>query len=56
MDIAKELNDLIKSCTERGGFVWIVDKKQNNFAIRLTEEVKISSFVPTAKEASDGES
>ena len=53
MDIEKELNELIKSCTERGGFVWIVDKKHNNFALRLTEEVKISSFVPKEREDND---
>lgn len=52
MDIEKELNELIKKCTERGGFVWIVDK-HNNFYTRLTEEVKISSFVPKEREDND---
>jgi hypothetical protein len=46
MDIEQELNDLINKCREEGGFVWIVDKKQNNFAIRLTQEVKISIYEP----------
>ena len=49
------LNELIKECRDKGGFVWIVDKRHNNFAIRLTEEVKISSYVPTkTKEDSNG--
>ena len=54
MSIEQELNELIKRCTEKGGFVWIVDKKGNNFSIRLTEEVKIRPFEPTTKEDSDG--
>ena len=49
------LNELIKECRDKGGFVWIVDKRHNNFAIRLTEEVRISSYVPTkTKEESNG--
>lgn len=49
------LNELIKECRDNGGFVWIVDKRHNNFAIRLTEEVRISSYVPTkTKEESNG--
>ena len=54
MNIEQELNELIKSCTEKGGFVWIVDKKGNNFSIRLTEEVKIRPYEPKAKEYTDG--
>lgn len=54
MSIEQELNELIKRCTDNGGFVWIVDKKGNNFSIRLTEEVKIRPFEPTTKEDSDG--
>ena len=50
------LNELIKECRDKGGFVWIVDKRHNNFAIRLTEEVRISSYVPTkTKEGTEGE-
>jgi hypothetical protein len=53
VDIEKELNELIKRCTEKGGHVWIVDKKGNNFSIRLTEEVKIRPYEPKAKEESN---
>lgn len=54
MDIEKELNELIKRCTEKGGFVWIVDKYGNNFCQRLTDEVKIRPFVPTVREDANG--
>jgi hypothetical protein len=55
MDIEQELNDLINRCREKGGFVWIVDKRGNNFSIRLTEEVKIRPYEPTnTKEDSNG--
>jgi hypothetical protein len=54
MDIEQELNELIKRCTEKGGFVWIVDKAGNNFSIRLTEEVKIRPYEPKTKEESNG--
>lgn len=51
----QELNDLINRCREKGGFVWIVDKRGNNFSIRLTEEVKIRPYEPTnTKEDSNG--
>ena len=54
MDIEKELNELIKRCTEKGGGVWIVDKQGNRFSLRVEEEVKIRPFVPTTKEETDG--
>jgi hypothetical protein len=54
MNIEQELNELIKRCTEKGGFVWIVDKAGNNFSIRLTEEVKIRPYEPKTKEESNG--
>ena len=50
VDIEKELNALITDCHRKGGDVWIVDKYHNNFAIRLTEEVKIKAFVPKKEE------
>ena len=50
MDVEKELNELITECHRKGGDVWIVDKYHNNFAIRLTEEVKIKAFVPKKEE------
>ena len=44
-DIEKALNELIAKATESGGFVWIVDKKGNNFYVRLTDAVTIKAFI-----------
>ena len=38
-NIAQSLNELIREAAKNGGFVYIVDKKRNNFVLRLTEEV-----------------
>ena len=45
-EIQTALNKLINLCAKQGGHVYIVDKQQNRFALRLTEEVKIQGFVP----------
>lgn len=45
-EITAALNKLITLCAKSGGHVFIVDKKQNHFALRLTEEVKIQGFIP----------
>ena len=52
--IEKELNELIKRCVEKRGYVWIIDKRGNKYSIRLEEEVKIRPFVPTVREDTDG--
>lgn len=54
MDTEQELNALIKSCTEQGGCVWLIDKRGNKYSIRLEEEVKIRPFVPTMREDTNG--
>lgn len=43
------LNELIAAASENGGHVYIVDKRQNSFALKLTEPVMIKAFVPTQK-------
>ena len=54
-EIQTALNKLINLCAKQGGHVYIVDKKQNRFALRLTEEVKIQGFVPRRdQEGSNG--
>ena len=52
--ITNELNALINEAVSKGGFVHVVDKKQNRFFFRLTEEVKIVAWTP--KEATSDES
>ena len=46
-EIENALNELIKTATESGGFVWIVDKKCNDFALRVLEPVKLRAFMPS---------
>lgn len=48
-EIQSALNKLITLCAKQGGHVIIVDKKQNNFFLRLTEEIKIQGFIPREK-------
>ncbi len=54
MDVEKELNALIKRCAEKGGHVFIIDKKGNDFSLRLTEEVKLRPYEPKARFESNG--
>lgn len=49
-EIENGLNELIIKATESGGFVWIVDKKQNNFALRVNEPVKLQAYIPNNNE------
>lgn len=42
--IENSLNDLIAEAVATGGHVFVVDKKRNNFALRLTEPIKIHFF------------
>ena len=48
-EIQPALNKLITLCAKQGGHVIIVDKRQNNFFLRLTEEIKIQGFIPREK-------
>ena len=52
--ITDKLNALINEAVSKGGFVHIVDKKQNRFFLRFHEEVKIVVWTPT--EATSDES
>lgn len=42
--IENSLNELIAEAVKNGGHVFIVDKKCNNFALRLTEPIKIQYY------------
>ena len=43
-ELEKALNELIAKSQERGGHVYIVDKLQNTFALKLTEPIKINFY------------
>lgn len=45
-NIENSLNELIAEASEKGGHVYIVDKKRNRFALRLQEPVKIVAYIP----------
>ena len=38
------LNELIAEAVKNGGHVYVVDKKQNTFALKLTEPIKIQFY------------
>lgn len=42
--IENSLNELITEAAKNGGFVYVVDRKQNSFALKLTEPIKISCY------------
>lgn len=44
--IENSINELISVAAERGGHVYIVDKKRNRFALRLQEPVKVLAYIP----------
>ena len=52
--IEEALNVLISKAAENGGYVYIVDKKQNSFALRLTEPIKIQFYGGYKGEAENG--
>ena len=39
--IENSLNELISEAVKNGGHVYVVDKRQNTFALKLTEPIKI---------------
>jgi hypothetical protein len=49
-EIENELNALILKACESGGFVWIVDKKQNDYAVRLKAPIRLSALILEEKE------
>ena len=52
--IETEFNELIKRCTDKGGCIWIQDKRGNKYSLRIEEDIKLSAFVPTVREDSNG--
>lgn len=42
--IENALNELIAEAAKGGGHVYVVDKKQNKFALRLTEDIRIQFY------------
>ena len=52
-NIENSINELITVAADRGGHVYIVDKKRNRFALRLTEPVKIVAYIPREKKESE---
>ena len=42
--IENSLNELIAEAVKGGGHVYVVDKKHNSFALRLTEPIKIQFY------------
>ncbi len=38
------LNELIAEAVKNGGHVYVVDKRQNTFALKLTEHIKIQYY------------
>lgn len=43
-ELEKALNSLIEQAEEHGGHVYIVDREQNAFALKLTRAVKINFY------------
>ena len=52
-EIEKALNELIIEAANSGGCLWIVDKRQNNFAFRVCEPVKLRAYIPSNKESEE---
>lgn len=42
--IEDALNELIEEAVRNGGHLYIVDKKRNNFALRLTDPITIHFY------------
>lgn len=43
-EIETALNELITEAVKGGGHVYVVDRKRNTFALKLTEAIKISYY------------
>ena len=44
IELENALNELISEATENGGHVYIVDKKQNAFALKFKAPIKIQFY------------
>lgn len=42
--IEQQLNELISEAVKGGGFVYVVDNKDNDFILRLTKPVRIQFY------------
>ena len=52
--IEEALNALISEAVKNGGHVYVVDKKHNGFALRLTEPIRIQFYGGYKGEADNG--
>lgn len=52
--IENSLNTLIAEAVKGGGHVYVVDKKQNTFALKLTEPIKIQFYSGYKGESDNG--
>lgn len=43
-EIEEALNELIKKCTDNRGHVYIIDKLNNKFILRIEEPIKINAW------------
>lgn len=41
-----ELNNLIRAVHEKGGQIYLADKRNRDFSVKLTDEVEIMYFIP----------
>lgn len=53
MELENAINELIAKAADANGFVWIVDKKQNNFALRLSAPVSLRAYMPNDNESKE---
>jgi hypothetical protein len=50
MELENAINELITKAADANGFVYIVDKKENDFALRLSAPVSLRAFMPNDNE------
>ena len=43
-ELETKLNEIISEAVQNGGHVYVVDKKRNTFALKLTEPVTVHFF------------
>lgn len=53
-EIEEAFNELIKKCAANGGHIYIKDKLNNDFIIRITEPIKISVYEGYKGETENG--
>lgn len=43
-EIEEAFNELVKKCADNKGFIYIVDKLNNDFILRVTEPIRIRVY------------